>query len=344
MKKFWLILGTALLTLALTAGAAMAGGELLLYNWSDYTAPDLITKFEKETGIKVTLDIFDSNETLLAKLKSGGGNYDIVVPTHNFVSIMISEGLLEPINAQELKGYDNIIDSMKNPPWDPGNVYTIPWNYGSTSFCVNTKAYTGDISSLKVLFEPPRELYGKIGMFDSSEENTNMAIVYLGLDMCNENSAEMKKVMDLLLAQKPAVKVYSSEGIHERLLSGDVVISGCWNGSAMRSRNEDPNIKYVYPKEGIIGWADNLVVPKGAKNKENAIKFLEFMLQPENAAIQSNFTKYSNAIKGSVAFMDDDLKDAPELNVPEGVKIFFQPTCSEKAIRLLDKVWTKVKQ
>ncbi|MFH1139828.1 MAG: extracellular solute-binding protein [Pseudomonadota bacterium] len=344
MKKMWLVIGSALLTLAITAGAAMAGGELLLYNWSDYTAPDLIAKFEKDTGIKVTLDIFDSNETLLAKLKSGGGVYDIVVPTHNFVPIMIEEGLLEKIDAPKLKGYDNIIDSMKSPPWDPGNVYTIPWNFGSTSFCVNTDVYKGDIESYKVLFEPPQELHGKIGMFDSSEEDSNMAIIYLGLTMCSEDPAEMKKVQDLLLAQKPAVKVYSSEGIHERLVSGDVAISGCWNGSAMRARKEKPGIRYVYPKEGLLGWADNLVIPKAAKNKESARKFLEFMMQPENAAIQSNFSKYSNAIKGSEAFLDEELKNAPELRIPEGTKMFFQPTCSEKAIKLLDKVWTKVKQ
>jgi spermidine/putrescine transport system substrate-binding protein len=343
MKRFFPLM-MVLLALLLAPGIALAQGELFLYNWSDYTAPDLIKKFEKETGIKVTLDIYDSNETLLAKMKSGGGSYDIAVPSHNFIEIMIQEGLIEKIDASTLKGFENITDSMKGPPWDPGNEYTIPWNYGSTSFCINTEAYKGDFSSLGVLFEPPAELQGKIGMFDSPEENSNMAIVYLGIAMCNEHPEEMKKVQDLLLEQKPHVKVYSSEGIHERLISEDVLISGCWNGAAMRARKENPAITYAYPKEGIVGWADSLVVPKGSKNKENALKFIEFMLQPENAAIQTNFSGYANAIKGSDAFMNDDLKDAPELVVPEGTKIVFQPTCSETAIRLLDKVWTKVKQ
>jgi spermidine/putrescine transport system substrate-binding protein len=343
MKRLWVIL-LMVLVVALSAGTAMAQGELFLYNWSDYTAPDLITKFEKETGIKVTLDIYDSNETLLAKLKGGGGTYDIVVPSHNFVSIMIEEGLLEKIDASKLKGYENIIDTMKNPPWDPTNEYTVPWNYGSTSFCVNTDVYKGEIDTLKTLFEPPDELKGKIGMFDSSEENSCLALVYLGYQMCNENVEEMTKVQELLLSQKPFVKVYSSEGIHERLISGDVAISGCWNGSAMRARQGKSSITYVYPKEGLMGWADNLVVPKGAKNRENAIKFIEFMLQPENAAVQSNFSGYANAIKGSEAFMTEELKNAPELQTPAGVKLIFQPTCSEKAVKMLDKVWTKVKQ
>lgn len=334
----------ALMFLAVSALPAMAEGELFMYNWSDYTAPDLIKKFEEETGIKVTLDIYDSNETLLAKLKSGGGNYDIIVPSNNFVEIMISEGLIQKINAKELKGYANIIPSMQGPPWDPNNEYTIPWNYGSTSFCLNTKIVNPEVPSLGLLFEPPAELQGKIGMFDSSEENTYLALIYKGYDLCTENPKEMQEVLDMMLAQKPYVKVYSSEGIHERLVSEDVYISGSWNGAAMRARKANPAIKYIYPKEGVAGWADNLAVPTGAKNVENAKKFLEFMMQPENAAIQTNFSGYSNAVKGSEAFFNDDLKGAPELVVPDNIPVIFTPNCSEAAIRLRDKVWTKIKQ
>lgn len=343
MKRISLVIACAL-ALVVSAGPALAEGELFLYNWSDYTAPDLIEKFEKETGIKVTLDIYDSNETLLAKLKSGGGAYDIIVPTHNFVTILIAEGLIQKIDAAEFKGFDNIIASMQNPPWDPRNEYTVPWNYGSTSFCLNTGAYDPAKETMETLFNPPPELQGKIGMFDSSEENTNLALVYKGYPQCNEDPAQMQEILDLLLAQKPYVKVYSSEGIHERLLSEDVLMCGCWNGSAMRARQANPDIKYMYPKEGILGWADSLAVPTGARNRENALKFLEFMLQPENAALQTNFSGYANAIRGSEAFMNEELKNAPELQVPEGVPIHFHPQCSETAIRLLDRVWTKVKQ
>ena len=344
MKRLLLLFVAVLLVVAFSAGAASAAGELFLYNWSDYTAPDLIKKFENETGIKVTLDIYDSNETLLAKLKSGGGAYDIVVPTHNFIPIMIQEGLIQKIDASKLKGYENINEQMKSPPWDPGNVYTIPWNTGSTSFSIDTAVYKGPVDSFKILFEPPDELKGKISMFDSAEENASLALIYKGYPLCNEDPAQMQTILDLLLGQKPSIKVYSSEGLHERLISGDVVMSGIWNGAAMRARKEKPSIKYIYPKEGVMGWADNLVVPVGAKNRESALKFMEFMLQPENMAIQTNFSGYANAIKGSEAFMNDDLKDAPELQVPEGVKVHFQSTCPENAIRLLDKVWTKVKQ
>lgn len=344
MKRITLFFACALLFVFAFASTAMAEGELLIYNWSDYTAPELIKKFEAETGIKVTLDIYDSNETLLAKLKSGGRGYDIIVPTHNFIPVMIQDGLIQKINASKMKGYDNITAQLKSPPWDPNNEYTIPWNVGSTSFCVNTDVYQEPVTSFKTLFEPPEELKGKIGMFDSAEECSNLALIYKGYELCNEDPEKMQEILDLLLAQKPFVKVYSSEGIHERLISGDVVVSGSWNGAAMRARKENPAIKYIYPKEGVMGWADNLAVPSGAKNYENALKFIEFMLQPENAAIQSNFSGYANGIKGSEAFFKPELKGAPELSVPDGIPVHFQKTCPEKAIRILDKIWTKVKQ
>lgn len=132
---------------ALFLSSTLAQGELHLYNWTGYTSEEMIDKFEAETGIKVVLDTYDSNETLLSKLKSGNTGYDIVVPTHNFVTIFIEEGLLEPINAAEMANYDNIAERWKNPEWDPGNVYTVPWHWGTTSLAVDTEVYGGDIDT-----------------------------------------------------------------------------------------------------------------------------------------------------------------------------------------------------
>ncbi len=343
MRKI-LLAAVAATGLAFATAPASAEGELLIYNWTDYTAPDLIEKFEKETGINVTLDTYDSNETLLAKLKSGAGGYDIIVPTHNIVPILIEEGLIQEINAADLPGYDNIDDRWKSPAWDQGNAYTIPWQWGTTSFTVDTAVYKGDIDTFEVLFNPPKELQGKIGMFKAPEEVIAMAQIYLGLPLCNENPKDMAKVLEVLEGQKPHVKVYNSDGILERLVSGDTAIHSNWNGYSMRARKERPSLQYAYPKEGVTTWFDNIAVPAGAKNADSAIKFVTFMLDPENAAIQSNFAGYSNGIAGSKAFMKDELKDAPEINAPSGVKTIFVETCSQKAIELSDRVWTKLLQ
>lgn len=340
MKK----LTVSTLALMLSANIAAAEGELFLYNWTDYTAPDLIEKFEAETGISVTLDTYDSNETLLAKLQSGATGYDIVVPSHNFVQIFVSEGLLQKINASELTGYENITADFASPSWDDGNVYTIPWQWGTTSFTVNTDVFGGDINTYDILFQPPAELEGKIGMFRSADEVISMAQLSLGLGLCSEDPNEMQQVLDLLLAQKDDVKTYSSDGILERLASGDVAVHQNWNGYSIRAREENPAMQYAFPKEGVITWADNIAVPVGAPNYDNAIKFIEFLMQPENIAIQSNFAGYSNGITGSADLMNDDLKAAGELSPPEGTPLVFSQTCSPAAVELQSRVWTALLQ
>lgn len=344
MKRPSLSLLTLCLTAGLTAGTAAAEGDLFLYNWTDYTAPDLIEKFEAETGISVTLDTFDSNETLLAKLQAGAASYDIVVPSHNFVEIFVSEGLLQPINASKLEGYGNLNADFTSPSWDENNTYTVPWQWGTTSFTVNTDVFAGDIDTYQILFKPPSELQGKIAMFKSQDEVISMAALALGLPLCSENPADMQKVLDLLEGQKPHVKTYNSDGVLERLVSGDVAVHQNWNGYSIRARDENAAMKYAFPKEGVIAWADNIAVPAGAPNYDNAIKFIEFLLKPENIAVQSNFAGYSNGISGSDAFMSEKLKTAHELSPPEGTQLVFSQTCSPRAIDLQNRVWTALLQ
>ncbi len=183
------------------ASTTYAQEELYLYNWTDYTSPELIEKFESETGIDVTLDTFDTNETLLAKLKSGGATYDIVVPSHNFVSIMVEEDLLQPVNVQELDGYENLDPRWRDPQWDPGNKYSVPWQWGTTSYAVDTAVYDGPIDDYEVLFEPPESLQGSIGMMNSPDDVINMALVYMGEPTCNQDPETMQRVLELLQGQ-----------------------------------------------------------------------------------------------------------------------------------------------
>lgn len=339
-KKITTLIATISATVMISATAGGADNNLFIYNWTDYTSPDLIKKFEQSTGISVTLDTYDSNETLLAKLQSGATGYDIVVPSHNFVDIFIKEGLLQKINASKLASYSNITDDFKSPPWDENNDYTIPWQWGTTSFTVDTDVFNGDINTYNILFKPTAELRGKIGMFKSADEVISMAQISLGLPLCSENPKEMSKVLDLLQEQKPFVKVYSSDGITERLVSGDTAIHQNWNGYSMRAREVKASMQYAFPKEGVITFADNLAIPKGAQNYDNAIKFIEFMMQPENAALQSNFAKYANGIKGSDTYLSAELKTAPELSPPAGTPMVFSQSCSEQAIKLQSRVWT----
>lgn len=336
--------GIGVLSVLFAASTAHAQGELYLYNWTDYTSPELIEKFESETGIDVTLDTFDTNETLLAKLKSGNATYDIVVPSHNFVSIMVEEGLLQPVNAKELEGYENLDPRWRDPQWDPGNKYSIPWQWGTTSYAVDTAVYDGPIDDYKVLFDPPESLQGSIGMMNSPDDVINMALVYMGEPTCNKDPQTMQAVLELLQNQKPHVKVYNSDGIKERMVSGDTAMHMMWNGYAMRAKAEKPSIAYAFPKQGVVTWMDNLVVPKNAAHPGNAVKFIEFMLDPENAAIQSNFARYANGIQGSEEYLEEELTSAEAFETPDDVENIFVEACPEESIELYSRVWTKLLQ
>jgi spermidine/putrescine transport system substrate-binding protein len=342
--KFKNYLLAIIVSMASMSGVAHAGGDLFIYNWTDYTPPELIKKFEAETGIKVTVDTFDSNETLLAKLKAGGGGYDIVVATNNWINVFAKDKLIQPIDASKMLGYENIDTRWKSPSWDPKNTYSIPYVWGFTSFAVNTKVYSGDINTLKVLFNPPSELKGKLGMINSPSEAVQLTQTYLGMDYCQSDSAAMKRVQDVLVAQAPAVKVYNSDGTVERLSSGEVAMHMMWNGNAMRARLANPDIKMAFPKEGVVAWMDNVAVPTSAKNPENAKKFVQFLLKPENIAMVSNFAGYANGIPASKNFLNKDMANAPELTLPKGINAKFLITCDGASTKLVDRVWTKVKR
>lgn len=343
-STFGRLLAAAALAASAGLGSAHAEGNLYFYNWTDYTSPDLLKKFEAETGIKVTLDTYDSNETVLAKLKSGQAGYDLIVISSDFVQIFAEQNLIQKIDGPKLAGYDNIDKRWQSPAWDKGNIYTVPYQWGTTAYSVNTKQVKAPTDSLKLLFDPPKELRGKVGMFGSPSEVISLAEVYLGLPPCQTDTANMKKVSALLEKQAPFVKIYNSDGIIERMASGETWIHENWNGASVKSRLLNADVHYVFPKEGAVGWMDNIAIPASAKNPENAKKFLEFLLKPENMALLSNFTGYDNAIPASRAFLNDDLKNAPELKLPADLKIAFTPKCSEDAIKLMDRVWTKLKK
>ena len=331
--------------IAALLGSAAYAKELHIYNWTDYTAPDLIAKFEKETGIDVVIDTYDSNDTLLAKLKAGATGYDLVVPSQHYVKIMIQEGLLQKVDVASMPNYANVDPRWKNPDWDPNQEYSAPWQWGSTSFSFRSDLYSGKGESLKEFFEPSDELKGRLQVFDAPEEIYNMANIYLGLPFCSEDPEDAKKVLALLEGQKPFVLTYSSESMNDKLATGEVIMASHGNGMSLLGRQEgNPNIVYAYPKEGIVGWFDSLVVPVGAQNVEAAKKFMNFVMDPENIAMESNFAAYSNGILGSAEYMDESLKSAPELNAPADVPVKFGEACSPKAQKLISQVWTKLLQ
>ena len=341
-KKLFAAISMAVMLTA--AGPAFAAGELHIFNWGNYTNPDLIKKFEKAFDIKVTLDDYDSNETMLSKVRAGNTGYDIVVPSDYTVKIMIDAGMLEKTEPNQMENYKNVKPAFDEVYWDSGRHYTVPWQFGITTFAIDTDKYKGDINTLKILFDPPDELKGHINMLDDINSVIHAAERYLDVPRCGADKANLKKVNDLLLAAKPSWKTFSYDAIG-KLTSGDVDVSQDWNGDAYRSRQKRPSLKFAYTKEGIEGWMDNVAVLKGAANLENAKLFQNFLMNPENAALISDFAGYDNGIEGSHKFMNADLAASPEMNRPADAPVpEFVPPCSPDVVEIYNKIWTNLKK
>ena len=254
-----------------------------------------------------------------------------MVPSANFVQIWVEKGLIDELDMAKLTNHKNIAPEWMDVPWDPGRVHTVPWQWGTTGIAVNTKVYGGDPNTSAVFLDVPDELKGKINVVPEMNDIISLALWYVGGEPCTEDTEVLKKARDALLAAKP---------------NNDWAASVNWNGSTMRIRLANPDVVYGYPKEGYPVWMDSVAVLKDAPNKDNAYTFMNYILEPENAAMISAFARYANGVAGSDAFMPEDMKAAPEVVVPEEFKAagHFLPTCSPKAQEYYTAIWTELQK
>lgn len=348
-KMLSLIVITAMLVTMLAGCGSKSSegknGELNIFIWTEYVPDSVIEKFEKETGIKVNVSTYSSNEDMLAKVKSESeGTYDIVQPSDYMVEQMASQGMLEKLKTDELKNLSNIGESYLNPSYDPGNKYSVPYQGGVAGIAVNTSKVKKDITSYDDLFDS--SLKNSIVALDDYRAVIGMTARSMGYSMNETDPAVLSKIQDKLLTLKNNVKLYDSDSPKSALISGDCTIGYVWSAEIALAMEENPDIKVVYPTEGAYLFMDNWAIPKEAKNYDNAMKFIDFMLDAENAQMVLEEFPYLSPNTKAVEAMGKDYSKNEAKNPPAEVikKGEYVKNLDADTLKIYDEMWTKLKQ
>ena len=363
--------GVALSLLAACGGkeqgaqTADAGGEakvLNVYNYSDYIAEDTIPNFEKATGIKVTYDVFDSDEMVETKLLAGSSGYDVVVPSLSFLGRQIQAGVFLPLDKSKIPNLKNLDPAMlkRIEQQDPGNQYAVPYLWGTSGIGYNVdkiKAVFGDTAvtgSWDVVFKPENAAKLKdcgITVLDTPSELIPIALNYLGEDPHSFDPAVIDKAAALLKSIRPYIRNFHSSSYINDLANGDVCLVVGWSGDIIQARDRAAeagngvNIAYSIPKEGAPQWFDMLAIPKDAKNVDNAYAFINYLLDPKVAAANTNYVTYPNPVPASKPMVDQAIAEDPTIYPPAEVdaKLFTFAVLPPEVDRQYTRIWTELK-
>jgi spermidine/putrescine-binding protein len=314
---------------------------LNVYNWANYIDEQTIPEFEKKFGVKVNYDVYDGNETLLAKMQAGASGFDVIFPSDYMVGIMIKTGLLAKLDLSKIPNIANIDPQFLKQPFDPENHYSLPYTWGTSGIGYRADKVTEPVTSWSILFDP--KYSGRIVLLDDMRETIGLALKYLGYSFNTANLDELQKAKELLLKQKPLVKAYSSAQPELMLLSGDAWLVHNWSGETYRIAIEDANIKYAIPQEGSSKFIDNCAIPKSAPHKELAHQFINFLLEPQVDARIHNAIHYLTPNKAALPYLDEAIRNSMESLTPETAKKLEYIEDLEQSTEVWDKIWTEIK-
>jgi spermidine/putrescine transport system substrate-binding protein len=287
--------------------SGMAGAKVLnIYNWGDYIDPDLLTKFEEETGYKVNYETFDSNEAMFTKIQQGGTSYDIAIPSEYMIQKMMEENLLKPLDHSKIKGLENIDSRFLDLSFDLGNRYSIPYFWGTLGIVYNDKFFAeGEIKEWDDLWKP--ELKDSIMLIDGAREVIGLGLNSLGYSLNSKEDDQLEEALTKLRKMTPNIKAIVADEIKMYMANEEASVAVTFSGEAADMMYENEHIHYVIPSEGSNLWFDNMVIPKTSKNEEGAYAFLNFMLEPENAAQNAEYIGYSTPNQAALDLLPDEI-------------------------------------
>ncbi|OBW92604.1 putrescine/spermidine ABC transporter substrate-binding protein [Gallibacterium genomosp. 3] len=335
---------TILLSFPILFSSSLLAEKLYIYNWTEYIPTSLLNQFTKETGIEIVYSTFESNEEMYSKMKlTNGGEYDLVFPSSYYIGKMAKEGMLEKLDKSKLKNFSQITPDLLNKHFDPNNQYSLPYVYGLTGIGLNTaEIEPSKVTSWSDLWNP--EYKGKVLLTADSREVFHIALLLKGFSPNTKNEKEIESAYHLLQKLIPNVLAFNSDSPDVPYLQGEVSLGMIWNGSAFRAHKENENIKFIYPKEGVIIWMDNYAIPKNAKHKSAAYKFIDFMLRPESAKEVIETMGFSMPNEGVKALLSaEDVNDPTLFPSREELKKGILQEDVGDAIDIYEKYWNKLK-
>jgi putrescine transport system substrate-binding protein len=360
MKRSLLVTALAVLSAAMPHAATAQEKVVNVYNWSDYIDPSIIEDFQKETGIRVQYDVFDSNEMLETKLLAGGSGFDIVVPTANFLSRQIDAGVFQKLDKSRLPNSANLWDVIleRTAKYDPGNEYSINYMWGTVGLGYNTKKVQEAlgieaIDSWDVLFDPEKlSKLADCGVYvlDSPTDVLPTTLKYLGLDPESNAPEDLAKAEEALLKIRPYIRKFHSSEYINALANGDICLAVGWSGDVFQARDraaeadQGVEVAFAIPKEGAEMWFDQLAIPADAQHVDEAYAFLDYLMKPEVAAKATNYVYFANGNKASQEFIEKEILDDPAIYPDEETlnKLFTVAPYDSKSQRAVTRLWTKV--
>ncbi|WP_288678666.1 ABC transporter substrate-binding protein [uncultured Clostridium sp.] len=355
LKKFLALACSTLLLSSLFLGCGRKKDEeatqdknnnvLYVYNWGDYIDPELLTKFKEETGIDVKYDVYDTNEIMYQKLNSGNVSYDIVIPSDYMIEKMKEEDMLAKIDYSNIPNYKYIGEQFKNLAYDPTNEYSVPYMWGTVGIIYNTKKVSDPVDSWNILWNPKYK--DQVIMPDSVRDAMAVAEKKLGYSLNTENLNQIESAKKELMTQKKdgLILAYMVDQVKDAMVGGEASLAVAWSGDAVTMIERNPDLAYAIPKEGSNKWFDAIGIPKNAKHKENAEKFINFLCDPENAKQNVEYIGYSTPNTAAYDLLPEDIRDNkvayPDKESLKNCEVFID--LPSKILRKYDEAWLEIK-
>jgi len=323
--------------LAPAFSACDRGPRLNLYIWSDYLAPDTISGFEQDTGIRVTVDTYESNEEMASKLLAGAQGYDVIVPSSYILPSLVRQGLLLPIPAGSLTRLGNVAPVFRTGTANPVPDYAVPYQWGVTGIVWREDKVPSLPATWGVFLDPAHP--GPMTMMDDGREVLGSMLRYRGHSINSTDPAELEEAKADALTARPNLRAYVSAPVKGQLVSGDVWIAQLWNGDAAQARRESPDLAFLVPAEGSNIWIDFMAIPANAPNVAEALRFIDYILRPAVGAAISEATGYGSANAAATALM---VNPVAYPTAEEMQRLEFQHDLGETSA-LYDRLWTEIK-